>query len=268
MSQPKVYEFAKELGMETIALMDKIKEWNLPVKSHMAALTEDLVSDIRDRLDAEKAPKTKKKTAKKKVAKKAAAKKVAKKKAVTKKVVKKVTTKASVEAEAKAVEAKPAATTKKTAARKRAVIRRKAAHSPEAEAAAQAEAAQKAAELAARKAAALAGEENEIAPEQIEAGDQATGNLVAASEAEATTDESKSVPRAGGGRIVGRMDLSKVRGTTGAPAGRSDSRPPRPASSGPARGIRTGFVAPMPQFVEPDQSRDSDRKKEDRKSVV
>ena len=81
MSQPKVYEFAKEIGMETIALMDKIREWNLPVKSHMASLDDDTMSEIKKRLtepaDDSGDAKTTKKVAKKKTT---AKKKVAKKK--------------------------------------------------------------------------------------------------------------------------------------------------------------------------------------------
>lgn len=66
MEQPKVFEFAKEIGMETLALMDKIREWKLPVKSHMATLDEQLITEIRDRLVAERgAPAAKKKTVKK-----------------------------------------------------------------------------------------------------------------------------------------------------------------------------------------------------------
>ena len=38
MNQLKVFEFAKEIGVETLALMDKIREWKLPVRSHMATL--------------------------------------------------------------------------------------------------------------------------------------------------------------------------------------------------------------------------------------
>ena len=51
--QPKVFEYAKEIGMETLTLMDKIREWKLPVKSHMAALSEDVITEIQTRLDAE-----------------------------------------------------------------------------------------------------------------------------------------------------------------------------------------------------------------------
>ncbi len=73
MEQPKVFEFAKEVGIETLVLMDKIREWKLPVKSHMAALDESLIEEIRKRLDQETAPSGSKlgkkpKTARKKVA--------------------------------------------------------------------------------------------------------------------------------------------------------------------------------------------------------
>lgn len=70
----KVFEFAKEIGMETLALMDKIREWKLPVRSHMADLDTEMLEEIRTKLrgDAE-AQETTTKKATKKVAKKAAA---------------------------------------------------------------------------------------------------------------------------------------------------------------------------------------------------
>ena len=49
-SQPKVFEFAKEIGMETLALMDKIREWKLPVRSHMAELDADMLETGGHRL--------------------------------------------------------------------------------------------------------------------------------------------------------------------------------------------------------------------------
>jgi translation initiation factor IF-2 len=70
-SQPKVFEFAKEIGMETLALMDKIREWKLPVRSHMAELAPEMVEQIKAKLS--EGPSTKASDAKKKkVAKKAA----------------------------------------------------------------------------------------------------------------------------------------------------------------------------------------------------
>jgi translation initiation factor IF-2 len=70
-NQLKVYEFAKQIGVETLVLMDKIREWQLPIKSHMATLDETMMSDIEQRLKAarssiEGSSKTKKKTVKKK----------------------------------------------------------------------------------------------------------------------------------------------------------------------------------------------------------
>jgi len=49
-SNPKVFEFAKEIGYTPLALMDKIKEWKLPVRSHMAELDPDTLEIIRARL--------------------------------------------------------------------------------------------------------------------------------------------------------------------------------------------------------------------------
>jgi len=48
--QPKVFEFAKEVGLAPLALMDKIREWGFPVKSHMAELTLEQVDQIKERL--------------------------------------------------------------------------------------------------------------------------------------------------------------------------------------------------------------------------
>ncbi|MDG0817472.1 translation initiation factor IF-2 [Bdellovibrio svalbardensis] len=50
MSNPKVFEFAKEVGMTPLALMDKIREWNLPVKSHMAELEPSVLEQIKIKL--------------------------------------------------------------------------------------------------------------------------------------------------------------------------------------------------------------------------
>lgn len=50
MSNPKVFEFAKEIGMTPLALMDKIREWNLPVKSHMAELEPKVLEQIKIKL--------------------------------------------------------------------------------------------------------------------------------------------------------------------------------------------------------------------------
>jgi len=71
-SNPKVFEFAKEIGMTPLALMDKIREWNLPVRSHMAELSPTDLEQIKIRLgggghtsEEAKDAKTKKPAAKK-----------------------------------------------------------------------------------------------------------------------------------------------------------------------------------------------------------
>ncbi|MBN8538402.1 MAG: translation initiation factor IF-2 [Deltaproteobacteria bacterium] len=50
MANPKVFEFAKEIGMTPLALMDKIREWHFPVKSHMAELDPEVLEQIRLKL--------------------------------------------------------------------------------------------------------------------------------------------------------------------------------------------------------------------------
>lgn len=56
MSNPKVFEFAKEVGMTPLALMDKIREWQLPVKSHMAELDSATLETIKTKLNEKAAP--------------------------------------------------------------------------------------------------------------------------------------------------------------------------------------------------------------------
>ncbi len=50
MSQPKVFEFAKEVDLAPLALMAKIRDWGMPIKSHMAELTADQVIEIKKHL--------------------------------------------------------------------------------------------------------------------------------------------------------------------------------------------------------------------------
>ena len=46
----KVYELAKNLGVTSVFLMDKIRrEWKLPVKSHMEVLTPELADKVREK---------------------------------------------------------------------------------------------------------------------------------------------------------------------------------------------------------------------------
>lgn len=52
----KVYELAKELGLDSFALLDKLKSINIEVKSHMSSLAADQAQAIRDALKKEKKP--------------------------------------------------------------------------------------------------------------------------------------------------------------------------------------------------------------------
>jgi len=49
-SNPKVFEFAKEIGLTPLALMDKIREWQIPVKSHMSELEPEVLEQIKVKL--------------------------------------------------------------------------------------------------------------------------------------------------------------------------------------------------------------------------
>ena len=54
MSNPKVFEFAKEIGLTPLALMDKIREWHIPVKSHMSELEPEVLEMIKVKLRGSK----------------------------------------------------------------------------------------------------------------------------------------------------------------------------------------------------------------------
>lgn len=275
MSQPKVYEFAKEIGIETLTLMDKIRDWNLPVKSHMAPLDEATVEEIKNRLEAEAAAKSgsKKKTAKK-TAKKKAAKKTAAKKATTrkKKVAGKVVTAATKAAEE---EASPKKKTAKKVVRKKTVIRRSAADKEREEA-----------ELAAAEAAAAnleaaqavsARESDATAESGLTDGEE----LAAAGDGDSTAVEQSDQPAPKVRQnIVGRMDLKRVtraprertsqggESSSGPSAAAGPGAPPpgpdaagRPPRAGAGRTLRTGFVAPSPIFDKVEEPKDDRLKK-------
>tara|TARA_B100000749_G_scaffold280898_1_gene280906 strand:- start:103978 stop:106725 length:2748 start_codon:yes stop_codon:yes gene_type:complete len=270
----KVYEFAKELGMETLTLMDKIREWKLPVKSHMAALDADMIEEIKTRLDSAEAEKkaSKKKTVKKKTAKKKTAakktsatkktakkkttttKKTAVKKAITKKTVAKKVTKKATTTAAATTEDAPA---KKVVRKKSTVIRRKAADK---EKAAQEAAAKKEAEEAAAAAAAAApAEVSEVeAPEALSADEQ----VVAAAKEEAAAPEApvkEKTSRVSGRNIVGKIDLETTRPKRPSSTGGNISSGRRSAGG---QNLRTGFVAPS--MPEPDMADQPRKQKEER----
>ncbi len=116
MSNPKVFEYAKEIGMTPLALMDKIREWQLPIKSHMAELEPSVLEQLKLKLsggNGKSSDEVKPKKA------------VAAKKAPAKKVVEAVAPKAK--SKAAAVEAAPAPATRSST-----VVRRKATAAEEA----------------------------------------------------------------------------------------------------------------------------------------
>ena len=254
----KVYEFAKEIGIETIGLMDKIRAWKLPVKSHMASLSDEEMEDIKRRLKDEvtEGSTKKKKVVKKKAAKKKVAKKVAaKKKATT--TIKKPSTVSRKDEEDDKEKAAPAGTKKKVT-RKKSVIRRKAAHSPEALAKAKADM-----EAQEAEAALMASATESVS--QIESSEN-----VELSHGDTEGESSAGVVRR---NIVGRMDLGRLAkgqqpsSAGGGPRGASRPSTPQPTRTGPGRNIRTGFIAPLPihELVVPDDSERRNRDKEEKK---
>ena len=288
MSSPKVFEYAKELGLETLALMDKIREWKLPVKSHMAELTPEMMEEIQKRLNPEPAAGA---AAKKKVVKKAAAPKAAASKtAAPKAAAPKTTAKAAAKTtKAKDVDAKGKTAAAKSATTAKRVIRRKAGEAAEE---APAEAVEAPIEMAAAEPAVV----EEIRPvaaapvEEVAEPVKVAASAPAAEEpaAEVAAPEEKSAPQARRMRevvmtpkgpssgvrsesaisrtnIVGRMDLSRVQpqprhgggqqgGAPGSgPGGAAGQRGPRPAGGPAGRNLRTGFFAvPVPQPMDPE----------------
>ena len=130
MSNPKVFEFAKDVGLTPLALMDKIKEWQIPVKNHMAELEPEVLEQIRSRLAAPASHAAEAKP-KKAATRKAPAKKAAEVAAgptiVTTKSVKKEADAKAAATKAEAEEEKPtaAAVAAALAAKSSSVIRRK-----------------------------------------------------------------------------------------------------------------------------------------------
>ncbi|HEY8279136.1 MAG TPA: translation initiation factor IF-2 [Bdellovibrionota bacterium] len=52
----KVYELAKELGLDSFTLLDKLKQINIEVKSHMSSLAAEQAQALRDSLKKDKKP--------------------------------------------------------------------------------------------------------------------------------------------------------------------------------------------------------------------
>ncbi|MGE4133399.1 MAG: translation initiation factor IF-2 [Bdellovibrionales bacterium] len=242
MSQLKVFEFAKEIGIETLVLMDRIREWKLPVRSHMATLDEAMMNEIKSRLDESKQAKDEAKPKKKAVRKKA----VPKAKAPVK-------ASAPVTATAEAAPATKKVTRKKTAEGRAAgggtVIRRKAGEIEAAKLAA--------AEAAAEAAAAAATATDNLESSDLQGVDMGNQVMVPQAEGQAITEEGgdgvaaagPDAPRASEEpskrrNIVGRMDLRRV-ATMAPSSGNNQAGPGAPRVSRTApRNIRPGFYAP------------------------
>ena len=267
MSNPKVFEFAKEVGMTPLALMDKIREWNLPVKSHMAELEPSVLEQIKIKLSGGGTPaeeaKPKKAATRKAPAKKAAPAAVAAESeaaaatpAKAPVIRRKKEEAAPVEAKAKVI-AKPetAEPEAETAPAKttRVVVKKTAAPAPSAEAAPEEEAPKAA---PAPKVEAPAVEAKVEAPKKVEAPAPTPAAPQAAAPAPAEAPAPVAAPAARKKEVVvgtsgvassstpattpkrniiGRMDLSRVQ--TQAPQRQQGDRPqggytPRPAGQG------------------------------------
>jgi translation initiation factor IF-2 len=257
-NQLKVFEFAKEIGVETLVLMDKIREWKLPVRSHMATLDEAMMAEIRNRLaSAAEAAADGKGRKKGTVRKKAAA---APAPAVPAPAAEKANAAAAAEPAAAPVEKDKKFVKKTTAAKTKAAA--KTAKKATAEVAEVK--AKTMRTVIRRKAGELDVKPPEAAPEadaQTEAYDSspAADQAISAGEAQgAATVGAEPVVRVEEGpkrrNIVGRMDLRRVanitpqqggnRGTTGGDA----AGQPRISRTAP-RNIRTGFYSAEPTLT-------------------
>lgn len=280
MSNPKVFEFAKEVGMTPLALMDKIREWNFPVKSHMAELEPEVLEQIKIKLSGGDKPaeeaKPKKAATRKAPAKKAAAPAAAASEAAAGKapVIRRKAKDAEEEAPKTAkVVSRPAAepeVSEEEAPKARVVVKRAAAveEAPApvvappveekvvAKAPVQEEAPAPAAPVAPEKVEAKA-------PEAAPAPTARKKEVVVGTSGVASASTPATVVKK---NIIGRMDLSRVtpqgghqrrdggdrpqggyQGGGERTGGFGGNRPQggfnRPAGGAPNRGIRTGFVA-------------------------
>lgn len=264
MSQPKVYEFAKELGMETLALMDKIKAWKLPVKSHMSSLTDEQIDEIKNRLDEESG--AKKKKAKKKVVKKKAAKKKTAKKKVAKKATTTVVKRSTKTTTTKKADSAASATSKKTTTTKKVIRRKAGGEEDENKEASTARIVKKATTqdpsqiIDLKDDAAKLEKETEDTAAQVAATADPSQEAAAVQTTDAKSSEKEAVPSTRKGKIVGKIDLSKVtgpgssQGGAGRTGGNLRSQP---------RNLRAGYIAapdPMAAYEEEGKDRAAPKK--------
>ncbi|MBY0555240.1 translation initiation factor IF-2 [bacterium] len=289
MSNPTVIEYAKEIGMPPLALMDKIKEWGLPVKNHMAVLEPEVLEQVKAKLAGPATPATEEKP-KKAAARKPAAKKtteVAGPTIVTTASVKKAAAaKTAAAAEAAVAAEKPVATAKSSSVIRRKTKEMEIAEEPKAKVAAKAETQVEAVHEAAEAAPVIQAEAPKAAV--VEAKTEAPAPVAAAPVAEVKPVARKKEVNIGDSgvsssanvampkrNIIGRMDLSRVQAPAGSDQGYNRGPRPqggaggggyqrpggqntgtggggfnaRPQAGG--RNIRAGFVAQMPDPVIP-----------------
>lgn len=270
MTNPKVFEFAKEVGMTPLALMDKIKEWQLPIKSHMAELEPEILEQLKQKINQSGKPdEAKKKTATRKAP--------AKKAATLSTAATATKSGAAVRRKSTAEEPPPVATT--TVIRKKAVAeepppieKEEIVAAPEVEVVPEVEtppaAASPVAPVLPTVVAAPVVEEKivESKPVLARKKEVTVGTSGVASDA-------TPVSTVGRRNIIGRMDLSRVQQPAGSgpgqrPMGPGARRPPTsgttgfgggPARAGAAnRNIRAGFVAaaPMTDVFDPELESD------------
>jgi translation initiation factor IF-2 len=296
-SNPTVIEFAKEIGMPPLALMDKIKEWGLPVKNHMAELEPEVLEQVKAKLNAPAVEAVEAKP-KKAATRKAPAKKTSEvagptivtTKSVRKEAEAKATKKAEVDEAAK-VAAAPVA--KPSVIRRKVNVTEETPKAPEVQAEAPVEAVEEVKAAPVEEVVKVVEAKPEV---KVEAPVQAAAAPTPAAEKPAAPviSRKKEVNIGDSGvsssanvampkrNIIGRMDLSRVQ----APAG-SDNRGPRPQGQGGyqqrpqgagggtggfnsrpqtgGRNIRAGFVAQMPEpmpapVTDFDNKRDSDKR--------
>lgn len=281
MSNPKVFEFAKEVGMTPLALMDKIREWHLPVKSHMAELDPAMLEQIKVKLSEAPTPAAaEKKPAARKKATAATEKKAAPKtKAAPKLTTAKKSAAKATETPAEAAMARPAGTVVRRKAKAEEVAaqeEQEVSNKMEAEATAQVEEVLEVHEPTPAPVAPIAPTPVTPVAAGVTVASTATATPVATAPAAPVEEEKKpvgparkkevaigasgvasSAPRR---NIVGRMDLSRVspppRGDRpqGGPGGQRPSFGSNNSGPGgvrPKGNLRAGFVqAPVPQIIE------------------
>ena len=260
----KVYQFAKELGLETIALMDKIKKWGLSVKSHMSTLDDETMTLIKAKLEEDNNAFTKKATQKKAKTKK---KSTHKKKTTTTTSTKKKATKKKVTTTVKNVSSRkigedsvPSKSTKKALkkASQKSIIRRKASDVLEAK------------EKQAEEAIAIKLQEEvqariEAKEKSIDPSDKGVQVFRGSENKEGETRLSAppvKKARIFGKNIVGKIDLKKVSDVHK----NKDGGIRTPGMKSAQRGLRSGYVAPAPVF--PVDIPNSDKNRKDDKALA